>query len=327
MTQEVIQVFAYNLPVKDLSFTERKGFLLHTTVMGKKIWSEASPLPSWSQETFEEILFFIQKSPHLSLESLSILPPSLQFAIESLLEEKKQIEMGFFTSEKALINAFVTGPIQTMEKKFIRALESGFTTIKCKISQLQEEDAMAFLKSIKGLATLRLDLNRAWSLEKALRFFSHFSKEDFEYIEEPLNQIKDLPHFPYPIALDETTRELSPQDLPHIPSLEALVIKPTLLGSYANFQSWINFAKERKKKVTLCTSFESGVGLLQIAKISKRLEKSGSISPNAIGLDTLQFFSQDVLLHPFPMDRHEVIIPESIEVNPSILSKVGQIFW
>ncbi|NNM44379.1 MAG: hypothetical protein HKM07_08590, partial [Chlamydiae bacterium] len=183
--------------------------------------------------------------------------------------------------EKVSLNGLLMGPLKSMEKRLSQILDNGYTTAKLKMQHLSEDEALGFIKEIKGSIKLRLDLNKSWNLDQALHFFSNFSDTDFEYIEEPLKNFSDLKHFPYPLALDESLREISIEDLQTLPNLKACVVKPTLHGRFASFEPIYQFCKENQKSMILSSSFESGVGLVQIARLSRKLSL-----PHCMGLDT-----------------------------------------
>jgi O-succinylbenzoate synthase len=141
------------------------------------------------------------------------------------------------------------------------------------------------VKKHLGRYRLRLDFNRAWSLDQALRFAKHFSPNDFEYLEEPVNTFADLVRFStltqFPIAADESLRQGSYLE---IPTLKATIVKPTLMGTIPTLPPHLS--------LVLSSSYESSLGILQIARLAN--------SPIPQGLDT---FTDDLLIPPLRVEN------------------------
>ncbi len=171
-------------------------------------------------------------------------------------------------------------------------MQEGYQHIKLKVSQLTDDEAHKTIEQFLGKVRLKIDVNRAWSLEKALSFFSRYSPDAFEYIEEPVDDIKDLSAFPYPIALDETLREMV--GVPALPQIKALIVKPMLTGGLESIQEIVSASKSMKARVVLSSSYESGVGLFHLCSLLSRAE----IQLHPLGIDTYRLTDQDVLEKP-----------------------------
>ena len=104
----------------------------------------------------------------------------------------------------------------------------------------------------------------------ALHFFSHFSPEDFDLIEEPTYETEHLERFTHPFALDETLSET--HLLPKSDKLQALILKPTLVGGMTACQKIIRTAQERGIRTIFSSSFESPIGLANIAALATPLD-------------------------------------------------------
>lgn len=280
------------------------------------------------QEQIEQENLRLQKAP---MSRPIELQPSLEFeTIEKTAQDVLLIDNpigitspeSILQGEKVSLNGLLIGSLKSMEKRLSQILDNGYTTAKLKIQHLNEDEALGFIKEIKGTIKLRLDLNKSWDLDQALHFFSHFSDTDFEYIEEPLKNFSDLKHFPYPIALDESLREISMEELQTLPNLKACVVKPTLHGRFASFEPIYQFCKENQKSMILSSSFESGVGLVQIARLSRKLSL-----PSCMGLDTYQFLKEDVLQAPLFIEKNQLFIPETLVVNKRKLVEIARILW
>jgi len=152
--------------------------------------------------------------------------------------------------------------------------------IKTKVGHLSVEEA---LRSVVLVPGMRIDVNRKWTLEGALTFAKEF--HEVEYFEEPLLPGEDARGFPYPVALDESLRE---REQPPYPNVVAHVIKPTMHGyPLPKVEKGIDFI--------LSSSYETELGIYQIAKLSYRLK----IPQIPMGLGTCHFF-EDALFEEAP---------------------------
>jgi len=140
---------------------------------------------------------------------------------------------------------------------------------------------------------IRLDANRAWSYDDALRFADGIEGVSIEYLEEPLADPSRLAEWTrqtgVPIALDETTREVSLKDLTDHTYVSAVVVKPSLIG----FSETLHLAKTLRASdvdVVISSAYESGVGLAGLAVLAA----STGDRDIAAGLDTYRRLTSDV---------------------------------
>lgn len=230
-------------------------------------FGEIAPLPRFSKETLQEALqdaylYIREKKPPRC--------PSLRFAIESAKKTPKafRIPLCFLYRKKT-------------------PFPDCMHTLKVKVKNMPVQKAVELVKYLKKKARLRIDCNRFWSLEEACFFASHFSPEDFEYLEEPCRSEEELIAFSkksgFPIALDESIHI----DWEKIPTLKALVIKPTLLGKIPEVKAPLY--------PVFSSSYESGLGLISIA--------NQWIPPHPIGLGTYFGIKEDLLINPIRIEK------------------------
>lgn len=144
---------------------------------------------------------------------------------------------------------------------------------KFKVGHLTIESATTLLAN---QTNVRIDFNRKWNLREAMQFAKKLPS--VEYFEEPLKTTEDAKLFTYPVALDESLRA---RNLPLYPNVVAHIIKPTMHG--------ILFPKTQKKiDFILSSSYESEIGLNQIAKLAIRLK----IPLKPMGLATCHLFEE-----------------------------------
>lgn len=253
-------LFQYRLLLKN--GIRRDGLILQI----EDGFGDIAPLPGLSKETFLEakeeavrlLPYFPNATPTLG---------SVRFALDCAM---KPLPL----SLKISVNA-------------LNIARPGFTALKLKIGDLSVKEAVDLIKKTAKHIELRLDFNRQWSLEKLLSFASHFSPNDFAYLEEPTRQFSDLLSFSritgFPIAVDESIPEIPYWE---IPTLKALVAKPTILGK-------IPFVPPNVELI-LSSAFESGIGILHLARLAS---KHNPNRPH--GLDPYTHLSDD-LIAPVP---------------------------
>lgn len=253
----MIKVHEYRLPLKN--GTWRQGLILQNG----DCFGDVAPLPGFSQETFaeakEETLRVIETGEPPKL-------PSVRFAFRCA-------SVPFPSALQVSVAA-------------LNEAKPGFRAVKLKVGDLTIEEAIDLVKRTT-CSEIRLDFNRKWSLEKLLRFADHFLPTDFAYLEEPTQNWSDLLTFSkqtqMPIAVDESI-----PDIPYweIPTLKAVIVKPTILGEVPYIPP--------NTALIFSSAYESGVGLLHIAKLCE-------LNPtSAHGLDSYSALLDDVL-NPRPV--------------------------
>lgn len=271
------------------SFCLRKGILLQLTRQdGTVATAEISPLPGYSTETIEEALQDLQritkkllttwwtKQALHNLGNLGLCS-SVYFGVESALLDLLEPITDPSSCRKY---ALLFGSPEEILQRADEVYAEGFRKAKIKLGHFSVASAHQLIEKLQDRLTLRLDLNRKWKTEDALSFCQRYPQDHFDYIEEPTSTPKDLIHFPYPFALDETLRDhknLSP--FLKSPYLKALIIKPTMAYPFTHL---LNLGP----KVVLTSSFESPIGIAQIERLVHRL----GLTDTYHGLDTLRYF-------------------------------------
>jgi len=249
------KLYNYKLPLKNGTY--RDGIIVETATG----YGDIAPLPGFSRETLadarDEAIRLLPDFPNC-IPTL----PSVRFAFDCA-----QVPL---TSVKVPVNA-------------LNEYRNEFVALKIKVGHLSVEQAVLLSKKVPKNCALRLDFNRQWSLEKLLQFSSHFSPDDFEYLEEPTAQFSDLLLFSrktgFPIAVDESIPYVPYWE---IPTLKALVIKPTILGTIPKPPPGV--------ELIFSSAFESGIGVLHIARLAEKM------NPNRPhGLDPYTHLLEDLL--------------------------------
>lgn len=258
------RLYLYQIPLRNSEKGLREGLVLN---WGEG-WGEIAPLPGWSRETLEEA----------RAEILRLLPN-----LETARPFLPSVRFGLACASKPFPKQPLQIPLCALNPT---AEHRGFTTAKIKLKGLSLEEAIHKTQEAKKQFRLRIDCNRSWTLDEALAFARYFRPADFEYLEEPVRTFEELVAFSektrFPIAVDESANDPRIQN---IPTLKAIVAKPTLLGNLPS--------PPRGVDLVLSSSYETGLGLLHIAQWAQEL---GLTLP--MGLDTHRYLGDDLLASP-----------------------------
>lgn len=294
-------LYRYTLPLqsglvlKDIQLFERKGLLVHLSEGGREGWGEIAPLPTFSVESLEQAeaaakiaLAAWKKGGDLNLEAI---PPSSAFGLSMAHYELHQK-----LAEKA---DFSTIPLCTdySEQTLSRLKDKSLAKLKIgrSLPELDGKMTYAILNALPKLM-LRLDANRAWSLEDAMRFaeqLPHKYRQRIAFIEEPcccpLESIQFAQYSGLQIAWDETSRQAG-FNLEKSANVSAVILKPTLVGSVEKCLAIIQQAKKCNLNVVISSSLESSLGLTQLARFAAQY------TPHSVsGLDTLNLMTYQLL--------------------------------
>jgi o-succinylbenzoate synthase len=301
----------YALEVPYVTGGVRKGLLVHVkNTEGEEKWAEVSPLPGRSAESLRQA--FDQLRALFLGEPVAEIFPSVQFGLE-------QLSAPPLDSMTVRLYALLSGTPEEILKQARVAKEAGHKTVKVKIASLTVEDAQKVLHSLLKDFRLRVDCNSSLGLKEALSLFAPFDPSLFDYIEDPVRDIARLSEFTHPFALDETALRYGELPLQECPHFYGFILKPTVLGGKKGCTPLLRYAREHKRRVVFSSSFESGVGLLQIISLAKEL----NLLENPLGLDTLRFFKQDVLRAPLHLNAPECTVMTPFQVDLTYLTEIA----
>lgn len=207
-------------------------------------------------------------------------------------------------------------------------VEEGFTAIKIKVARgTNPIDDVAVIQEVRRRVgyqvALRVDANRNWTTDEAIKFARLVKDYDLQYIEEPVKDEEDIIKFceetGLPVALDETincVRENPYEALQKYThsGVVAVVIKPSLIGGFENASLVAQWAQQRGKMAVVSATFESSLGLsgyiqfssfldLQYSDICRVMKKEPSVFL-AHGLGTYKWLEEDVTLGPLKVHRN-----------------------
>ncbi|KAF2321397.1 hypothetical protein GH714_040986 [Hevea brasiliensis] len=139
-------------------------------------------------------------------------------------------------------------------------VEEGFSALKLKLQEVR--------KKVGRQIELRVDANRNWSYEEAIRFGSLVKDCDLQYIEEPVKDEDDIIKYckesGLPVALDETIDNFCENPLDMLvkyahPGIVAVVIKPSVVGGFERAALIAQWAHQQGKMAVVSAAFESGL--------------------------------------------------------------------
>jgi o-succinylbenzoate synthase len=349
------EVYRYTLPLKrrlrlgSEEITARKGFLIRLTGAGVFTgWGEAAPLPGFSRESLEMAWNGLVRCARRlknrpvpenagQLEAFGLSPllesRSVAFAIEgavlNLRAAAKRMPLSRFLSRKAgrslPLNALLDGDKRNILKKAATLADLDYRAAKLKVGRRRMAQDIELVHAVRETLgpgpRLRLDANRAWTLESAVTFGKAAAGCAIEYIEEPVRDPLDLPVFlertGMPYALDETLQESGAL----LESAEGgadttchalacvfekahrLIWKPGIVH-YPNIGGLTGGAAQRQSRIVVSGAFESGVGTAILAQYAAAC--CGPETPS--GLDTYTWLAEDVLKERLPLDRGAVAV-------------------
>lgn len=307
------KLYKYQLPMdsgvilRDEKLTEREGWIVELHDGDNSSFGEIAPLTGFSQESTSEAGIQAQAELERWVTGEEIdfdaLYPSVAFGLSMA-----QFELaGNLPAE----GSYHSAPLCTGDPDdllpVLEAMPKDNKVAKVKVGLYEPiRDGMItnlFLETIPDLK-LRLDANRAWTIEKAEKFASYINpsyRQRIEFIEEPCRKPGDSFSFAIDtgiaIAWDETLQESVRDDdfdLGNMTGSKVIIIKPTLIGSVARCVGLVEAAKRLGITVIFSSSLESSLGLCQVARMAHWL------TPNSIpGLDTIKMFAAQ-LETPWP---------------------------
>lgn len=301
---------ALNLQGKKV--TTRKGLVVQVEQDDRIAFGEIAPLEGFSCENLKQseiqaiqLLHNWQKTGQLTFSiDLERNFPAVAFGLSCVKEELK----GNFDFKPNFQTAgFITNQdLQDLENLQLEQ----FSTVKIKITaqnlEYQATPIFALCEKFPNIK-LRFDANQSLSLAEALKFAENLPAKilpNIEFIEEPCQNWNQSTEFAQitklPIAIDESLRDF---DF-HIPeNSNAVVIKPSLTGSLEFCTQIIAKAKKNNQKVVLSSSYESSLGIYNIAKLAQIQKLT-----NPQGLGTLDIFSVD-LVHS--LNNKPAVLPQN----------------
>lgn len=350
-----VRFYRYRLPLvrplvlKDKAITEREGCIVAVeTDAGVTGYGDIAPLYGFSRERLKDAVGAVREQINVlkrraqpesfrtfdGLRYRDKIPPSARFGLESALLDlaaklRKQQPCEVLSADpqsRPRISALLNGHREELVAHALDCATRGFAAVKFKVGRAPYLEDIATVRAVREVlpesVAIRLDANRAWSLETALQVAGDVADCGVAYIEEPVHRVEELPEFarrsPVPLAVDETLQEAGWHRFlewrpslrlgsaetgaggPHLDATLAArvwVLKPTLTGFPIGYLARILRDREFDAEIVLSSSFESGLGLVALANVAACSESRGLPA----GLDTASWFGSDLLNAPLPI--------------------------
>lgn len=308
------------LPVGTARINVRQGLVLSITNQANETFhAEVAPLSGlddqgqilsgFSQESLEQVSTYLQDQlaalPNQGVEQLlqlsqatpypsaalglSLLAAKLSEQLPPLRLPQAEVPLIYFDKES-------TGDAAADIRNRVLALTANVLRVKVKVGQLpmaQEIDYVHQILAANPRLKLRLDANRAFTLEQALDFLGCLPLDAIEYIEEPCQNPDDnaalFEALGVHYGLDETLNDPD-YEFRDMPGLAALVLKPMLLGNLHRLSQLIETAEAHGVRAVLSSALESSLGIADIRRIAAWLTPQESP-----GVGTLGAFTQGVI--------------------------------
>jgi O-succinylbenzoate synthase len=359
-------VYRYDLPLarplvlQGCRVESRSGLVLRLEGENDAVaWGEASPLPGFSSESLQQVTDSAVQLPR-ALEGRLLhplfggitdrirrwmggfaAPPSLQFAIDaallSLLAQARGVALCRLLSKHPLtrvpLNGLLAGTLDEIADEAAELRAAGYRAVKLKVGRRPVSEDIETVRTVREILgdeiALRLDANRAWDHDTAVRFARGIEGCGVEYIEEPLDDPSHLVDFSgrtgLPVALDETVVEVGARSLETWRGAKAAILKPTLLGGIEAAFWLARRACNAGMTPVFTSTFETGLGLVTLAHVAAAFYDSEV----PVGLATRDWFRLDLLDGELPIAEGQFDMAE-LEgrcgaVRPECLQDVGYV--
>nr|WDB00231.1 4-(2'-carboxyphenyl)-4-oxybutyric acid synthase [Cyanidium caldarium] len=259
------------------------------------IWSETAPLPYFSLDFLKFSYFEILRFKQI-IVSFTFLSWRRLFSNRNLflkLSEEKIfpclhccITLGIYNliryRSKRLVNIRKTTTrlnslvnfnllLLNKENNLNTFNQFGNSVVKFKLRNLTFIDVFinfTFLVKYRNLCCskkIRLDTNRTFSLEQNFYLFQRLALHNLDYLEEPINQVRDvfalISELNCPTVLDELSRSFQSLAFDYS-NLVGFVIKPSMMGSLRLILDLINLNFLTYKFSILSSIFETNCSVI-----------------------------------------------------------------
>ncbi|WGE88008.1 o-succinylbenzoate synthase [Actinobacillus equuli subsp. haemolyticus] len=298
------QLYRYQIPVetgvilRHRRLKQREGLVVKLTEDNQVGWGEIAPLPEFSQEDLslaqQQTEQWLAKWLAGQQDDLDSYVPSVAFGLSCALAELNG-ELAEQGNYRAAVLCYGDPDELYTESDALEGDKIG--KMKVGLYEANRDGLIAnmLLEALPDLQ-LRLDANRGWTLEKAVKFAEKIAKENksrIQFIEEPCKTPELSRLFAQAsgiaIAWDEAVREPN-FVVKNEPNVTAIVIKPTLVGSLQKCIRLIEQAHQQGLIAVISSSIESSLGLTQLARFAQQY--TPQTTP---GLDTLDLMQYQLL--------------------------------
>ncbi|GAA3741700.1 O-succinylbenzoate synthase [Spinactinospora alkalitolerans] len=203
--------------------------------------------------------------------------------------------------------------------------EGGCRTAKVKVAEKGQSEAedIARVEAVRDAigagGRVRIDVNGAWDVDRAVRMIGELDRFDLEYVEQPCATLEELARVrrrvDVPVAADESIRRAEdPLKVRAAGAADVVVLKVQPLGGV---RAALRVAEACGLPVVVSSAVETSVGLAAGVALAAALPDL----PYACGLATMRLLEADVCAEPLlPVDGHLPV--RRPEVDPRLLADV-----
>lgn len=261
---------------------------------------ECAPLSGLSRDNMDNIEEMLEwvctriNEPELIENKILWDYPSMLFGLETALLDLKNggnrqfYNNAFFNHQSGIpINGLVwMGTTEKMREQIQNKITEGFICIKLKIGAIDIESELNLIEEIRNTfgweIEIRVDANGSFAFDLCMPVLSRLAELKVHSIEQPLppgHYEKTLflcENSPIPIALDEDiirwTDRFNKHNLLDSVNPQYIILKPGLIGGFAETTEWINLAKERGIGWWITSALESNIGLNAITQYTSQFQ-------------------------------------------------------
>jgi len=323
---------AHPLETADGAIERREGVLLRVSEVAAAGVGEATPLPGWTESlaTCRDRLDAAASrlnddDPAAALEAVDGSPAArhaVHLALADLRARQDGVPLYRYLGsvgrvERVPVNATIgVGSPDEAAAAAEGAVEQGFRCLKLKVgSGTVAEDAgrvAAVREALPRGVALRADANGAWNREQAHEAFRAFADSDVEYVEQPLSPDDLSGHAELRrestgvgVALDESLREASTDDVIDAGAADVVVLKPMVLGGLDRARR----AALRARRVGIAPVVTTTVDAVVARTGAVHLAASiPGIEP--CGLATADRLAEDLDTDPAPVESGDIVVPQ-----------------
>lgn len=231
-------------------------------------FGEAAPLPGLSRDTIDDARRDLERWTRGDIPFDG--SPAAAFAFETAMVGARAIDRGRAlhaelrddASDRLPLAAVVDTPEEARE-----AVARGITTLKIKVGP--GIDHVFAIHRAVPTARLRLDANRAWSAAEAMQQLRSVAALPIDFVEEPCIA-SHATTWPVPLALDESLVMMTDDEIERalLTTVDALVLKPTLLGGLARCAALATKARRAGRRWTVSHCLEGPIGTAACAELA-----------------------------------------------------------
>jgi L-Ala-D/L-Glu epimerase len=207
---------------------------------------------------------------------------------------------------------------------------AGYSAVKVKAGQFTDPDTelervSAVREAVGPNVDLRIDPNGAWSFEQTVEIARSLEPLNIEYLEQPLpsTNIDDLAalrrEIAIPIAADElATSHQSVAQLIERQAVDAIVIKPAVVGGIKIARELVHLATAANIRVVVTSALESGIGIVAALHLAATLNEPIP----ACGLATGMLLETDLLIDSPEISNGRMMVPTKPGLGVEPLSRI-----